>query len=198
MRYISFFPSDKTSAFLHTILPLLVLFCYFVGVESPFVSAQSSAKAEIQNVVCQTEMGKFLEQEFDKYRQFIETHFQNKSSTSSLLENAFLRYREFRTTLMKQYSTYHPQSGALQLTEGIESGACLQQIENTLQQARLLLENRARSSSAVKKATALIDKYQELNSKLRILTQNFLRFKASLDTFAAKLPCYINKSCNKG
>lgn len=158
---------------------------------------EDATKEQLQNL-CQRELTEFLDEELKTYRNFIETNFQNKSSTASLLDNALSRYRELRATAMSKYATYLPQAGASQLTEGLQPGACLALVEKNLKQARRLLETRARTSSAVKKTTALIDKYQQLNNQLRKLNQSFITMKAYLDTFAAKLPCYIKKSCNKG
>jgi hypothetical protein len=159
---------------------------------------QGAAPEGQTNVVCQVEMGKFLEVELNNYHQFMETNFQNKSSTSSLLEDGMGKYREFRKTIMDKYSTFYPQQGASLLTEGLEPDACLGQVEDALSEARRTLDTKARSTSAVKKTTALISKYQEINGKLRKLNQTFITMKSYLDTFAAKLPCYIRKSCNKG
>lgn len=149
------------------------------------------------NVVCQIEMEDFMFDQFQEYQDWMDEHFQNKSSTSSLLDAAFSRYREFRDTAMNKYFTYFPQQGASQLTEGFEKGACLKVVEDKLQEARTVLQMKANSTSAVKKTTALITKYQEINEKLRLLNETFLHMKGYLDIFADKLPCYIAKGCNK-
>lgn len=147
--------------------------------------------------VCQIELRQYFDTAMRDYRNFLETTFQNKSSTSSLLDTAFAHYKEFRTAAMNKYAQYLPQQGAGQLSEGLQPGACLAIVEENLAEARRLLESRARTSSSVKKTTALISKYQEINNQLRTLNQSFITMKAYLDTFAAKLPCYIKKSCNK-
>jgi hypothetical protein len=159
--------------------------------------APGASAAEVSGV-CTVEMQKFSDVEIGKFRDFITTNFQNKSSTGSLLEIAVGRYRELRTALYNKYSTFYPHQGALLLTEGLQPGACLKIVEDTLTQARRELQMRAVQTSTVKKTTALIEKYQQINDKLGNLTRTFLSMKAYLDTFASKLPCYINKACNKG
>lgn len=147
---------------------------------------------------CTADMAKFADFELGRYRTFITDNFQNKSSTSSLLENGFGRYKEFRTALYGKYYKYFPQQGAFQLTEGIGSNACMSVINDFLAKARNELEARSIQTSTVKKTTALITKYQQINGRLATLNRTFLTMKSYLDTFAAKLPCYIAKSCNKG
>ncbi|MFC1747986.1 hypothetical protein ACFL2V_04195 [Pseudomonadota bacterium] len=149
------------------------------------------------NAICQIEMQDFLFDEFKDYREFMDTHFQNMSGSSSLLDTAFAKYREFRSIAMREYATYFPQQGASQLSEGIEPGACLKIVEDTLADARKIIELKAAATSTVKKTTALITKYQEINAQLRVLTRTFLTMKGYFDTFSDKLPCYIADACNK-
>ena len=165
---------------------------------APQPAGLEDASAEEINIVCQIEMEDFMFEESKRYMEFMDTHFMNKSGSASLMDTAFARYREFRDVAMRKYDTYFPQQGALQFTEGVEKGACLQIVEKGLADARKLLEIKATSTSAVKKTTALITKYQEINEKLRVLNQTFLYMKGYLDVFADKLPCYIVKACNKG
>jgi hypothetical protein len=167
------------------------------GNASPPTDTSNMAEEQV-NVVCQVEMQKFADVELGNFRTFITTNFQNKSSTGSLLETGISRYKEMRRSLYNKYFTYYPHQGALILTEGIEPGACEQIVQNTLSLARRELKMRAVQTSAVKKTTALVEKYKEINDALGTLNRTFLNMKAYLDTFTQKLPCYISKSCNKG
>lgn len=167
------------------------------GNQAPTTQAGSVPPEQV-TTVCTIEMQKFADVEMGNFRTFITTNFQNKSSTGSLLEIAIGRYRELRTALYNKYATFYPHQGALLLTEGLQPGACMKIVDDTLTQARRELQMRAVQTSTVKKTTALIEKYQQINDKLGNLNRTFLSMKAYLDTFAAKLPCYINKSCNKG
>ncbi len=142
--------------------------------------------------------GGFVDIQLTSFRSFLATNFQNKSSTSSLLETAFARYREFRSALYTKYNSYMPQQGASQLTEGLGSNACFTAVQDALDAAQNELQQRAVQTSTVKKTTALISKYQQINAKLATLNRTFITMKTYLDTFAAKLPCYIVKGCNKG
>jgi hypothetical protein len=141
---------------------------------------------------CTDAITKYGDYQLGQFRNFIRDNFQNKSSTSSLLDAGISRYREFRAALYTEYAHFFPQQGALQLTEGIGSNACLSVIKDFLNKARNELKTRAIQTSTVKKTTALLEKYQEINGKLATLNRTFLTMKAYLDTFAAKLPCYID------
>lgn len=160
-------------------------------------SQEDSANPDI-NIVCQDEFKKFTDERMKEYREWIEKHFQNKSSTSSLLTDGIGKYEELRKTLMDESYTYLPQQNALQLTEGLEGPACRKIADDALKEAKRLLESKSRTTSAVKTSTILLNKYQEINDKLSKLAKDFLQMKAYLDTFSAKLPCYIKRSCNKG
>ena len=153
---------------------------------------------EQAQVVCAQDMQNFGQFELGRFRTFITTTFQNKSNTGSLLELAFGRYKEFRTALYNKYYSYYPQQGASQLTEGLGANACMTPMNNLLAQARHELEARAISTSTVKKTTALIGKYQQINAQLGTLNRTFVTMKSYFDTFATKLPCFVIKSCNKG
>lgn len=204
--------NQKTKTFFHPLVVTIALaVIFFVTNSATLIQAQPAypggsppsappedASGEQLNNLCQVELGEYFKTEMANFRQFLETTFQNKSSTISLLETAFARYGELRTAAMNKYATYFPQQGALLLTEGLQPGACMAIVEKNLKDAQRLLESRARSTSAVKKTTALISKYQEINNQLRTLNQSFITMKAYLDTFATKLPCYVKKSCNKG
>ena len=150
------------------------------------------------NIICQDEFQIFTNERMKEYREWLERHFQNKSSTASLLTVGIGRYEELRKTLMDKSYTYVPHQNALQLTEGLEQAACRKIADTALKEAKRLLESKSRTTSAVKKSTILLNKYQEMNDKISKLSKDFLQMKAYMDTFATKLPCYIKRSCNKG
>lgn len=150
------------------------------------------------NVICQLELGKHMEAEKSRFSEFLTTNFQNKSGTGSLLPIAFAKYREVRDGAYAKYATFYPQQGASQLTEGIETGSCQRTMEEALELMRRELTTRAMQTSTVRKTTALLQKYQSINTQLRVLNRTFLTMKSFLDTFSQKLPCYLKDSCNKG
>ncbi len=148
--------------------------------------------------LCEPEMKVFASKELEDFRNFMETNFQNKSSTASLLENAIGKYRELRTEMYTAFSKFYPKMLSLQVTTGVEPNRCKQIIETTLSDARLLLKKHAVRTSGVKKSFALLQKYQQINAQLANLFQQFVYTKAYLDTFSTKLSCFPKTGCVKG
>jgi hypothetical protein len=83
-------------------------------------------------------------------------------------------------------------------TEAIKLGACLAQMNKALDEAQQMIVRKAQMTSSIKQTTALMDKYKIINEKLANLNKSFLLFKSYMDTFAAKVPCYIKDKCNAG
>ncbi len=148
--------------------------------------------------LCEPEMKDFAAKELEDFRNFMETNFQNKSSTASLLETAIGKYRELRTELNTAFSKFYPKMLSLQVTTGVEPNRCKQIIETTLSDARLLLKSHAVRTSGVKKSSALLQKYQQINAQLADLFQQFVYTKGYLDTFSTKLSCFPKTGCVKG
>lgn len=185
-------------------MTLALVVVFFLGNSVEFLRAQdapgyggSNGAAPEENVDCITDMKKYIAEQSPRYGDWMESHFNNKSSSSSLLDDAFARYGELRRSLYERYETYGPTQSALFLTEGLEPGECRKLVEDELDNAKRMLEQKALTTSTVKKTTILISKYQEMNGQLRNLYQSFITMKKHLDTFSDKLPCYIRKGCNK-
>ncbi len=156
-----------------------------------------SNATEINNA-CEPQMSIYAAKELEDYRNFLEINFQNKSSTASLLDTALAKYREVRTELTAAYAGYYPHQGSYQLTTGLQSFPCWKIVEDTLEDAKILLRHHALQTSSVKKTTALLEKYKQINNELQAMNQQMNNMKAALDAFAQKLPCYLEKgSCVK-
>lgn len=147
------------------------------------------------NALCEPQMSDFAAKEMVDFRSFLDTTFQNKSSTGSLTDVAIGKYRELRSELYTAIGKYYPGIGSLQLTTSIEPGNCQKIVDDTLSDARTLLKQHALQTSGVKKSTALLEKYRQINSELGNLFQQFVYMKAYLDTFAGKMPCYPKTGC---
>ncbi len=150
------------------------------------------------NNLCEPEMKSFADKELANFRDFLDTNFQNKSGTSSLVDVALGKYREMRSELYTAINKYYPNFGSSLLVTGLQSNQCEQIIVQTLNDAKTLLKTHAVRTSGVKKSTALLEKYQQINAELANLYQQFIYMKAYLDTFSGKLPCYPKTGCVKG
>ncbi len=145
------------------------------------------------NYKCEPAMKEFSSQKLKEFYNFLETHFENKSSTASLLDTAIQSYRDLRKTLMTAYGQYYPNQGAFILSTGDQPNGCLKIIQTTLDDAKNLLRNHAIRTSGVKKSAGVLEKYKSINTQLSGLNQQFMNMKALLDTFSQKLPCYVKK-----
>lgn len=148
--------------------------------------------------VCQEDMRLYAYERLKKYRDDINTHFQNKSSTASLLPDALAMYDQFLTDMNAEFYSYFPDIGSAQNTESAEIQDCISVLEENLEQARSFLRVKSAGTSSVKQTTALLDKYKAINQQLSVLNKSLLQFKSYMETFANKVPCYIEKNCNAG
>ncbi|GEM_PF-4890478 len=165
----------------------------------PAASTNAEAdKAVYENEqVCKYEIRAYIEAELPKFRDFIDQHFQNKSSTKSLLDIAFAKYGEFRQKLINKLSLYYPPAGSNVVMVGSAPSECFSLVQQAESDAQSFIVRKVEVTSSVKKVTAIMDKYKQINQKLALLNQTFLNVKNLMDKFAKKLPCYI-KDCNSG
>ncbi len=153
----------------------------------------ADSSATDPNNLCAPKMKKLADDELKVFRAFLEKNFQNKSSTGSLLDNAIEKYREIRKEMMDEYAKYYPNVSSSLLVTLQQPGICLQIIQETLGDARVLLKIHASHTSGVKKSAALLEKYQSINNQLSNMAREFMTMKSLLDTFSQKLPCYVKK-----
>jgi hypothetical protein len=148
--------------------------------------------------LCVPKMQYYASQEMADFRTFLDTNFQNKASTSSLVPLAIAKYRQMRTELYTAYGKYYPSIGSAMTVTTVEPEQCSQIIDQTLSDAQTLLKDHALRTSGVKKSSALLEKLQQINGQLATLYQNITYMKTYLDTFSGKLPCYPKSGCVKG
>ena len=166
------------------------------GINYPFKYAASENDSD-KNNSCDVYMADFSNKLMGDYKKFIDTNFQNKSSTASLLQGGIDKYRELRTSLFTAYDQYYPNVGSYQAIAGVQPGACRAIIEKTLVDAKNILKQHAVATSGVKKSTALLEKYRQINAELSNLYQQFVYMRSYLDSFASKLTCYPKTGCIK-
>jgi hypothetical protein len=155
----------------------------------------ASAEAETK---CITDLQAFGEKEMVKYRQFMEEHFANKNSTTSLLDTGIDRYtqleNDFRSKYQEIFQEQVGNSGARNYLQGQYFSACQQVLDDYLAEGRKLIEMRATTTSTIKKTSVFVEKYKQINAKLREMNLEVLRMSVNISTFEQKLPCYL-KNC---
>jgi uncharacterized membrane protein len=168
------------------------------------ITRVEGAKNDIDTVVdqvCTYEMTKFGDPEFEKYRTFMEDHFKNKSTTSSLMEKGLQRYEQFKTTirgklelLLGSQIAMAAQSNSSNMAQLPAISSCEAKAQEYLDQAAQMLQMRAVTTSGIKKASIFVEKYKQINGKLRSLNLDIMKMVVNIRTFEEKLPCYL-KSC---
>jgi hypothetical protein len=150
---------------------------------------------------CHVELVKFGDVEFEKYKTFMEENFKNKSNTSSLMDLGMQRYEKFKVdirskleVLAGQQLTYAGSSGGTNSAQIPGLSACETAARQYIEDAAKMLKIRAIGSSGIKKASIFVEKYKQINSKLRALDLDVMKMVVNLSTFEQKLPCYL-KSC---
>ena len=160
-----------------------------------------AAANKIGSAICEIEMTKYGDAELAKYTTFMEDNFKNKSSTASLMDLAMQRYDQFKSMISLKYN----ELVGVQLDVGSEGGAtngsqaagiirCNALANKYIQDAGNMLKLRATSTSNLKKASLFVEKYQQINGKLRSLNLDVMRMVVNISSFEQKLPCYL-KSC---
>jgi len=164
---------------------------------SPPPSKPNANSAPVGLSTCSSDIDVFATKEFDKYKIWMEQNFSNKSSTSSLLGLGQQRYREFADTLQNKYqSILKIQIGTSNVSvvdQGQAFVACQNKVNDYIAQAADLLKLRVESTSAIKRTLIFVEKYKEINSKLRALNLDVLKLSVNLQSFNQKLPCYLSQ-----
>jgi len=151
---------------------------------------------------CLVELPKFAEPEFEQYKIFMEANFKNKSNTSSLMNLGMQRYGKFKEdvwnkleVLIGEQLSYAGREGAMNAIQIQGLSDCQNMARNYIDEAAKMLKIRAISTSGIKKASIFVEKYKQINSKLRSLDLEIMKMVVNLSTFEQKLPCYL-KTCN--
>jgi hypothetical protein len=169
---------------------------------SPASSPEADKVLKDRETQCITQMNAFIDEKFKGYGEFMENHFKNKSGTTYLLPDALLKYDEYKQNLMNKLgefeNTNNQNTGANQQFQFQFLTECRKKTQESIDNARKMLVIRTETTSNIKKSTAILDKYKQINGKLRELNLQFLKVKANLGTFSQKLPCYLRKQCTKG
>jgi hypothetical protein len=174
------------------------------GQEAPPPVTVEGNKATVNQIspnLCVFELTKFADPEFVAYTNFMEQNFLNKSRTTDLLELGMKRYEKFKGDIMGQLNFQLSQqianAAANQATAAVQLpglAECEAKAREYIDNAGKMLEMRAVSSSNLKQATLFVEKYKQINGKLRSLNLDMMKMVNNITTFEQKLPCYL-KSC---
>ncbi len=155
----------------------------------------------LSSTECQVKLTTWGDPELENYKIYLENTFSNKSNTSSLMKLGMARYDKFKTDVRNQLEVLIGRqidlasaSGASNSAQITGLAACEQIARDYIDNAGKLLQMRAITTSGIKKASIFVEKYQQINTKLRVLSQDFMKMTANFTGFEAKLPCFL-KTC---
>lgn len=118
-------------------------------------------------------------------------------ATSETLPQVFNLYRDFLQKLSKSYTSsvekFVEAEGSTILGES-EALTCTQFINDQKRQIAETLVLSLKSSSSLKQAYNLTEKYSHINTKFNSFQSNLNKVNRDLKTFSQKLPCY-SSSC---
>ncbi len=159
---------------------------------------ESSGAPPIEGVGCEEHMFNFAQKEFGDFQKYLSTSFSSKQASSLILVMATERYQLLKDRLYKEMSQFFGNNEINKsrvLSERlVELSNCENTVRDTIEEAGKLLEMSATTNAGAKKTAIFVEKYQQINGKLRVLQTNFLEMTKNYMTFNQKLPCYA-KTC---
>ncbi len=165
------------------------------------VEGTAANKNAITPQICIYELTKYADPEFESYQTFMEDNFKNKSATSSLLKKGIERYELLKKNIRGQLEILvgsqlaaAAQSGAANAAQFPGLSECEAKAAEYIDNASKLLEMRAYTTSSIKKTSVFVEKYKQINSKLRSLDLDIMKMVINIRTFEEKMPCYL-KTC---
>lgn len=154
----------------------------------------ASAQTDDEDKKCTVEMRPFIETKSKEFREYLTTHFQNKSSNSSLLNLALKRFQIYKTELRDKYATYAPQTGFSLDSETGDVLSCLKQMETEIALMEQLLRKQVIQTGTIKSSSQLMTKLKNINKKLDVLNGRIVDMYGKWETFSERFPCFI-KQC---
>jgi len=183
---------------------LILLICSIVALSGiglinttkTFAVENSAGQNSQTDINCTLEMKPFLAQKTKEFIAYLKIHFQNKSTNSSLLEAALLKYKQYETEIYNKYYTYFPQSGLSIATEIEEQLQCKKVVDEEIRKVKELLKRYVIRTNQIKVTSALQTKLAEINKKLSDLDKQFTLMLGKYKTLSNRLPCYVKQCLN--
>jgi len=147
----------------------------------------------VTNISCTLEMRPFVAEESQKFRDYIQSLLQNKSTNSSLLDLMLKRFQLYKNTLRDKYNTYTPQPGLSQHTESSDLIDCYNEMQTEITLMEKLMRKYFVDTSNIKTSSALMTKVQNINAKLDKLSRNVNQMYGKWESLQDRIPCFTSK-----
>jgi hypothetical protein len=146
-----------------------------------------------EKISCTFEMRPVIAEESQKFRDYMQSHLQNKSTNSSLLDLMLKRFQLYKNTLRDKYNTYGPQVGLSQYTETADLTECYKQMQTEIDLMEALMRKYFVETSNIKTSSALMTKIQNINAKLDKLSRNVNQMYGKWESLQERIPCFTDK-----
>ncbi|MBD3330143.1 hypothetical protein GF354_01275 [Candidatus Peregrinibacteria bacterium] len=145
---------------------------------------------------CEQTMTPLFDGETLAFLQFLETHFQNKSSNSSLTNIALARFKDYKASIRSYIQEAVPNASGtddvtLSLDEFYSYSKCMELADSYIALAKEKMISHIQNTNYQKKTTAIVEKYQSINDGLRDLNFKMAELYAYFVTFKNKLPFFV-------
>lgn len=147
---------------------------------------------------CQDALVPLFDLELNDFLKFLDQSFQNKSSSGSLTNISIARYRDYKRTLNDIFARLDVNDPKNQdvATANAAYALCSNLLTVYFSAAKKMLIDHVKQTAAVKSTSALLDKYQAINSKLRDLNLAISQLYGYFAAFKNLLPGFV-KNCLK-
>ena len=165
------------------------------GEEIPVAPETLGAPPSAENLSCIRNITPVLDSERKKFLEFIDQHFKNKLANSELMDTALARYQEYRGVIYKKFYdaiNYAP-SATNQIARLEELEVCENRLKQDLTLVERALRTHVRGTTAAKRTTALTEKIQAINSKLRGMNTNVAELRGYFAVLENKIPFFISQ-----
>lgn len=132
------------------------------------------------------------------FLQFLDTHYENKSSNSSLNNITILKFREYKKSISDRLRSLSPsdidRSGeSLQIYSEFDNYRLCEGLAAAyVDLAKQKMFDKVRNSTSQKKATALVEKHEAINNQLRDLLFEVAKMYSYFASFKNKLPGFLS------
>ena len=167
--------------------------------ESGFKEAKDEIKAKMQATSatdCQSTVVKLDDIELFEFLTFLDTHFSNKSSNSSLTNIAIVRFSDFKNALEANMSAMPPAAGEIndagEYASQISAYKSCQVITDAyIDLGKQRMITKIKNATAQKKTTIMLEKYQAINKEMRDLNFKIAKMYGYFMAFKNKLPGFV-------
>lgn len=151
---------------------------------------------------CETSLDPLFQMETILFIQFLDTHYSNKASTSSLNDIAIMRFYEYKKKLNYYLNNLSPKTGELidrnNIIEEYDKYRVCEGLSTAyVQVAKNKMFEHVRTNVYVKKSTMVAESLIPINEEMRELLFSFTKMYSYFLTFKDKLPGFLSDCITK-